>query len=218
MLGWLSLAKPAIPPPFGQLRLGLLGEPRSPRLPPAPATARRRPGRRGTPEIPTPARSPAAVSPWRSLPGPHRPDAAPPRITGRRAPDVVRPRHAPRLHSGANRQRIVDFFPTTHRGPFGFPIRQRIVEISGGTRTSSRSYVSSRIPSGVYNVPRGQPSAAAPRRTSCTTNSQRDNALSVSASLADPSTTSARHWAASRPGSTSGGAATCKPAPKDSMT
>ena len=128
-------------------------------------------------------------------------------LTG--VPDVV---------LAANRRRIVDFFPTTHRGPFGFPIRQRIVEISGGTRTSSRSYVSSRIPSGVYNVPRGQPSAAAPRRTSCTTNSQRDNALSVSASLADPSTTSARHWAASRPGSTSGGAATCKPAPKDSMT
>src|SRR5262249_40870536 len=33
---------------------------------------------------------------------------------------------------GANRHRIVDLFPTTHRGPFRFPIRRRIVAIGRG--------------------------------------------------------------------------------------
>src|SRR5262245_49108632 len=40
----------------------------------------------------------------------------------------------------ANRQRIVELFPTTHRRAFGCPVRQRIVAIAGGVRASPRSY------------------------------------------------------------------------------
>jgi hypothetical protein len=36
---------------------------------------------------------------------------------------------------GADRQRIVEVFPSTHRGAFVARERQRIVEISGGAGT-----------------------------------------------------------------------------------
>src|SRR5207248_11076978 len=105
----------------------------------------------------------------------------------------------------ANRQRIVELFPTAHRGDLRLLVRQGIVEIDGGTSTPPRGYAPLLFTDLAYNVPRGQPPAAAPRRTACTTNSRRVNAPSVSASLAGLSSTSAWPSAGARPGSTSGG-------------
>src|SRR5262249_45047820 len=95
--------------------------------------------------------------------------------------------------------------------------RQRIVELSSlrSDKASWRSVAGptalcpARFPSDVLSGLERPPQATASGRsaedTSCTTNSRRVSAPSVSASPAAPSTTSVRPWAASRPGSTSGG-------------
>src|SRR5438067_2129817 len=118
----------------------------------------------------------------------------------------------------ANRQRIVEFLPTAHRGGLRLRRRHDLVELTVGAGAPSRPLAPSLVPGLVYNVPRGQPPAAAPRRTPCTTNSRRANAPSVSASPAVPSSTFAWRWAAPRPGSTSGGTATSRPGPRACTT
>src|SRR5439155_5317087 len=91
----------------------------------------------------------------------------------------------------ANRQRIVEFLPTAYRGALRLRKRHGLVEVAVGVGAPSRRSAPSLVPCPAYNVPRGQPPAAAPRRTSCRTNSRRASAPSVSASLAGLSSTSA---------------------------
>ncbi len=76
---------------------------------------------------------------------------------------------SPWLHKrgfGANRQYIVELLPTVHRRALFFLSRQRIVELRAGTGVPARGSVTYPAPCCVYNVLRGQPPAAALRRTS----------------------------------------------------
>src|SRR5262249_53568837 len=118
----------------------------------------------------------------------------------------------------ADRQRIVEFLPTSPRRASRVPVRQRPVAIGGGPGSLPHRSPPDRVPCCIENALRGQPPAAAPRRAPCTTNSRRVSAPSVSASPAGPSSTSARRRAAPRPGSTSGGAAIWRPDPRASTT
>src|SRR5262245_26598862 len=117
--------------------------------------------------------------------------------------------------------------PTTHRGGLSGNASWRFRRPGATADRGDRRRVRRRFPppSSLPDIPlqlERPPQATASGRpaedTPCTTNSRRVNAPSVSASPADPSSTSARLWVASRPGSTSGGVATWKMGPTASTT
>ena len=70
--------------------------------------------------------------------------------------DRSRQAHHLGLGLGADRQRIVDLFPTTHRRVSVVPSRRRIVEIGGGSTAPARVEVMVRVPAAVQPQPLSQ--------------------------------------------------------------
>ena len=116
----------------------------------------------------------------------------------------------------ANRQLIVELFPTAHRRASRFPNRQ--LHRGDWWRHWRRSTPAMSLTRPTCSCLKRPPRATASGRTAEVHHERRTrahvNAPSLSASPADPSSTSARPWAAPRSGSTSGGAATCEAGPE----